>query len=250
MALYDKTDNYSNLCPDGPSGETRSEVNHVLEINESHSDNFLLVIPRLPVARYLSSYFSEITNPKYFFDTPATSGTSGTSSTPDISTCSSASVTQDKIRREENLDITNFRLYISGCTMPDVTINPVTLGTQFADINRASKIQFGDLTTNMQISENFINYNVILFWMYALHNPQEYNKLFGRQMIQTFFTEIHLIVTNNHREKIAEFKFIDAFPSTMGGPQFDYKNADKINTAVTWKHSGMQPCDNFILKYV
>lgn len=249
MSLYDKTDNYDNLCPPGPSGSTRSELNHILEINESHTDNFILVIPELPVSQYLSSYFNEMTSPKNFFGTPGTTGTTGS---PDgvEDPCTYAGITQDQVRREQNLDIVNYRLYISGVNMPDVSINPVNLGTQFADIHRASKISFGDLTTSMMVSENLINYNVMLYWMYALHNPQEYNKMFGRQMIQEFFTEIHLIITNNHREKVAEYKFIDAFPSNMTNMSFDYKTADKISVDITWKHSGIQPADNFVLKYV
>lgn len=254
MGLYDKTDNYDNLCPSGPSGGTRSELNHILEINEAHTDNFILVIPRLPVAKYLSSYFNEVTTPKSVFSTgtsgtTATSGTSGTNSALD-DICDTAAITDEQIIREENLDINNFRLYVSSVTMPDVSINSVTLGTQFADINRASKISFGDLNISALVSENFINYNVILFWLYALHNPKEYNKIFGRQMIDVFFTEIHLIITNNHREKVAEYKFIDAFPNSLTPLNFDFKTADKLNMDISWKHSGMQPCDNFVLKYV
>jgi hypothetical protein len=247
MGLYDKTDNYSNLCAPGPSGNTRSEVNHILEINESHSDNFILVIPRLPVSKYLSSYFNDITSPKNF-TTPSTSGTPET--TEIENSCYTASISQDQLRREENLDILNFRLYITDVNMPDVSINTVNIGTQFADIHRASKISFGDLSTSMLVSENLINYNIILFWMYALHNPEEYNKMFGKHMIEHFFTQIHLIITNNHREKVAEYKFIDAFPATMSGLPMNYKSADKLNIDVTWKHSGIMPSDNFVLKYV
>lgn len=254
MGLYDKTDNYDNLCPPGPSGNTRSELNHILEINESHADNFILVIPRLPIAQFISSYFNEATNPKSFFeiDTPSSSGTSGTSGSPnDVSnSCDSAAVTQEQIHREENLDVTNFRLFITSTNLPNVGINTVTLGTQFADINRASKIQFGDLTTNMLISQNLINYNIIYYWMMALHNPIEYNKMTGKDMITTFFTEIHLIITNNHREKVSEFQFIDAFPSSISPLALTYQNSENLTADVTWKHSGMVPSDNFVLKYV
>lgn len=251
MGLYDKTDNFDNLCPDGPSGNTRSELNTLLEINESHADNFILVIPRLPIAQYISSYFTEATKPKSFFEVDSV-GTSGTSGNPnDVAhSCDSATVSQDQIRREENLDIVNFRLFITNVNMPNVGVNTVTLGTQFADINRASKIQFGDLSTSMLVSQNLINYNIILYWMYALHNPVEFNKMTGKNMLETFFSEIHLIIVNNHREKVSEYQFIDAFPSSISTLPLSYQNAEKLTADVVWKHSGMIPTDNFVLKYV
>lgn len=221
---------------------TTSEPNTILEINDAHSDNFLIVIPKLPTAQYLGSVFTGWMNPTP--DTPGSSATSG-SPGPDCD-----AVEQTHLRRENNLDFTNFRLYISEVTMPSVNITTYELGTQFATLSRASKIGFGELTTTMMVSENFLNYNIILFWLYALHNPHEYNKISGRQMIDTFFTDIYLIITNNHRQKVAEYKFLDAFPKLLPDLPFSVKNADKLNIPVTWAHSGMFPTDNFVLRYV
>lgn len=263
---HDRTDEYDNWCSTS-SGQTRSEPNHILEINEAHADNFMLVIPKLPTAQYLSSYFSTFTQAKELFGTvgptgtPSPSGT-GTSGTSGISgcpagpeeelddTCETGSFQRDSVMREGNLDLANFKLFISDVTLPNVNINAVTLGTQFADINRSSKIQFGDLTTTMLVSENFLNYNAMLYWLYALHNPEEYNKIFGRFMIEDFYTNIHLIITNNHRQKVAEYTFYDAFPNVLTPVPFSYKNADKITSDITWKFSGMVPSDNFVLRFV
>jgi len=248
MGLNDKTDGFDNLCSD-PSGNTRSEPNNILEVNESHSDNFLLVIPELPTAQYLSSFFHDVTHAKEFFATVGTSGTSATSGSNNIAD-ECETVAEAPLRRETNLDLMNFRLYVSDVVMPTVSINKVTIGTQMADMNRGSKIQFTDLTTTMLVSENFLNYNAVLYWMYALHNPVEYNKIFGRQMIDKFFTNIHLIITNNHREKVAEFEFIDSFPYNLTSLPFSYKSAEKLTADVTWTHSGIRPTNNFVLKYI
>lgn len=40
---------------------TISEPNHILEINEAHADNFIVVIPKLPTSVFVSSIFNEIT---------------------------------------------------------------------------------------------------------------------------------------------------------------------------------------------
>jgi len=154
------------------------------------------------------------------------------------------------MRREHNLDITNFKLFLKGVTMPGVNIASYEIGTHFATLNRASKISFTDLATNIMISENFLNYNIMLYWLYALHNPEEYNKISGREMIQQYFTDIYLIITNNHREKVAEFKFLDAFPTNLPPLSFTFENANKMITEITWKHSGMFPTNNFVLRYV
>jgi hypothetical protein len=83
-----------------------------------------------------------------------------------------------------------------------------------------------------------------------LHNPEEYNKISGRDMITDYFTDIYLIITNNHREKVCEFKFLDAFPTSIPPINFTWENANNLFCDVTWAHSGMVPSDTFILRYV
>lgn len=217
----------------------RSEPNTILEINEANSDNFILVIPRLPTAQFLGSVFQHHTKPN-----PVTQGTTGTP----VEECDA--ISQQQIRREHNLDLTNFKLFISDVTLPNVSVSKVEIGTQFATLSRASKINFNDLNTTMMVSENFLNYRAILYWLYALHNPEEFNNMSGRKMIENYMTDIHLIITNNHREKVAEFKFLDAFPQSLGDIPFSYKTADNLSVPVVWAHSGMFPTDNYVLKYV
>jgi hypothetical protein len=217
----------------------RSEPNTILEINEANTDNFFIIIPRLPTAQFLGSVFQNFTKPSPIIPV---SGNGPAEDCDDIK--------QQQIRREHNLDMTNFRLYLSDVAIPDVSITKVEIPTQFATMSRASKINFSDLSTTMMVSENFLNYNIILYWLYALHNPEEYNKMSGREMINNFFTDIYLVITNNHREKVAEYKFMDAFPISLGNIPLSYTTAENMKTEVTWAHSGMFPTDNFVLRYV
>lgn len=216
-----------------------SEPNTILEINEAHVDNFMIVIPRLPPAPFMGSVFNGLT--KTVNVVPTTSGAPPEDCVPEQT---------NQVQREHNLDLTNFKLYISSVTTPGITVAKYEVPTQFSTLSRAGKIQFSDLSTAMQVSENFLNYNVILNWMYMIHNPEEYNKMSGRAMIDNVFTDIYLIITNNHRVKIAEYKFLDAFPSSLSPINFTYKNADKMTTDVVWSHSGMFPTNTFILKYI
>lgn len=214
-----------------------SEPNTLLEINETHSNNFYLVIPRLPPAPYIGSIFNDYTKK---------TGTIPASGTEEV--CSNVNTNQ--IQREHNLDLTNFRLYISGVSMPNVSVSKTEVPTQFSTMSRSGKISFSDLTTTMMISENFLNYKILLYWLYMIHNPEQYNKLSGRELINNIFTDIYLIITNNHKQKIAEFKFLDAFPINLPNLAFTFTNAEKINIDITWAHSGMMPSDSYVLKYV
>lgn len=216
-------------------------TNTILEINESHTDNFILVIPYLPTAEFISSSFNFITTPN---------PVNPTNNEVQDQDCEKINEKNYFKKQEGNLDLTNFLLYISDVTLPGTTISTYEMGSHFATINRASKIQFSDLETNMMVSENLLNYNIILFWLYALHNPEYYNKISGRDMIKNFFIDIYLIITDNHRNKVSEYRFIDAFPSSLPALNMTNKNANKLYTNVTWKHSGMTPSDNFVLKYV
>lgn len=137
-------------------------------------------------------------------------------------------INKSQIIRESNLDMTNYKLFIKSFNTPSITIQDYPIETQFATLKRASKIQFSDLTTSLMISENFLNYRILLYWLYALHNPEEYNKISGRDMISDYFTDIYLIITNNHREKVCEFKFLDAFPKYIPPVNFTFENANNI----------------------
>lgn len=211
------------------------EPNNILEINEAHADNFYIVIPKLPTSPFVSSVFNELTK---------------INSVPTTAQNQCESLNKQTLMREHNLDLTNFKLYLKSFTLPSINIADYDIPTQFATLKRPSKISFTDLNTNLIVSENFLNYNIILYWLYALHNPEEYNKISGREMVETYFVDIYLIVTNNHREKIAEYKFLDAFPKSLPPITFDNSSADNITVDVAWAHSGMTPSNNFILKYV
>jgi hypothetical protein len=253
---------------------TISEPNTILEINDAHNNNWVLVIPKLPTAYFLSSTFrnesspfqiASITPPTTAIEdgcgngqewdpnnpvtNPSTSGTSGCPTVPDV--CNEDPKQKDRrVTREMNIDWKNFRLYMQSVTLPQTSVNVIDIPTQFSTLKRSGKISFGDLSTTMMVSENFLNYNAMLYWLYALHNPEERNKLSGRGEIEEFFTEIYLILWNNHREKVAEYKFIDAFPSNIGSLDFSYKGAEKLTVPVTWSHSGMLPANNFVLRFV
>jgi hypothetical protein len=250
--------------------QSYSEPNTILELNAAHTDNYILVIPNLPTAQFLSSAYNNWTNPQTpTVITPASTAVDGCGNGPEFdpsnsltnpitsapqgldSVCNQDSASVERaVRRERNLDIQNFRLYVQDAELPSVTISDYKIETQFAALSRSGKISFGDLTTTSIVSENLMNYNAILFWLYALHNPEEFNKISGREMIKNYFCEIHLIITNNHREKVAEYQFIDAFPKSLTPLSMSYKTSDKLPMTVTWAHSGMMPSNNYVLRYV
>lgn len=219
-----------------------SEPNTILEINEMHSDNYILVIANMPTLKFLGASFNDFTkNSTLSPDTTATSGI-------DNGDCDG--VKTNTIIRETQLDRRNFMLYIQSITTPAVNLQNVEIPTQFATMHRPSKIQFTDLTTTMIATENMLNYNAILYWMYALHNPEQRHQLFGREMIDQYFSDIYLIITNNHRQKVAEYRLMDAYPISIDSLNLDIKMASKQPLTVTWSHSGMFPSNNFVLKYV
>lgn len=219
-----------------------SEANTLLEINESHGCNFHLVISKLPTTPFIGSVFNKFTK-----DTSSLStGTSGISAIPQD--CETVNTTH--MRRESNLDMKNFHLYLSDVTIPSISVNKVPIATFFSTMHTSGKIDFSDLITTMMISENMLNYKIIQYWLFALHNPEEFNKISGRDMIDAFRSEIYLIITNNHKEKVAEYKFLDSFPINLDSLPLTYKRAEKLVTNVVWAHSGMIPSDNFVLKYI
>lgn len=217
---------------------TISEPNTILELNSASTSSYILLIPRLPSAVFLGSAFNA-------FNSPTTTTPPATSTDSDCETDQSST-----IRREHNLDLTNFKLFVSDIVLPGVTIDVNKVSTQMATLSRASKMSFSDLSTTIRVSENWLNYQIVLFWMYAIFNPAEFNKISGREMVNNFFTDIYIILINDHREKVAEFKLLDCFPTSLPAIPLSVKTSDIVTMDITWSHSGFFCTNNYILKYV
>ncbi len=200
-------------------------------LNEAHSNNFILVLERIPTS-FLISQFKD--------DPFKNLGPSIEQLGTDI----------QKIK-EANQDATNFALYLQSSNIPDISVGMSEIGTSFATAKVMSgKMEFGTLITNVMCDEDWFIYRLLLYWMYAAHNPETYGQLNQPDHYKEFYISGHLLILNNHREKVLELELIGMYPQTIGSIDLNYNSPEKIVLPVTWTFHYFRPDDKYVLRKV
>jgi len=206
--------------------------NSELLINESHNNNFIFILERVPSSFLISKFRDE--------DFAQLDGS--------ISSVGNAGI--DAIR-EANQDTQNLALYLSSFSLPDLNLGTSAISTAFSDINPINgKLEFGQLNMNIMNDENWFIWRMLYYWMLAGSNPEEFNKMTGVQHAENFYMRGHLILLDNHRDKTLELEFRDLHIQNMGQQELNYQEAEKIVLATSWVFSTFVPTDEYIIKKV
>lgn len=201
--------------------------NNEILLNESHTNNFIFVLERIPTS-FLFSKFSNLPN----FNLDGTI----------------QSITKNGMDyiREANQDTQNFALFLQSVTLPDINLVTATIETKFTDLKTVTgKIEFGTLTTNIIGDENWFIYRMLLYWFYAAQNPEEYNKLSQEEYYRNFYITATLILLDNHKQKVVELQFRDVHPQNLGQIDLNYREAGKVIIPTTWIFSTITPSDDY-----
>lgn len=202
--------------------------NNELLINESHANKYVFFLHNIPT----SFLFSKFRNQCITDD------------------CKPEGY-EAEIIKESLTDLRNFHLYVQNIELPSMELGITRLGTHFVDMPHSSgKLSFSDLQMEVMNDEQWFVYRLLQYWMYAAHNPEEYNKWNEMDYYKEFYTSATLIILDNHLQKVAEFEFNDVHPSTVGQVSLTDQTDDKIRIPVTWIHTGFVPSDRFVIKKV
>jgi hypothetical protein len=209
--------------------------NTELLLNEAHSNNFLFILERVP-SSFLLSKFREDDFKKIGV-------------IPD-GTLESIVKNGLEYIKESNQDTYNFSMFLQSFTLPDLNLDTSVISTAFADLNAITgKLKFGTLNLNLIGDENWFIYRMLLYWMYAASNPEEFNNLTGRKYAKEFYMNGHLMLLDNDHQKVVEFEFRDLHIQTIGQQELTYQDANKIILPTTWVYSTFVPSDDYkILK--
>ena len=213
--------------------------NNQILINEAHTNKYIFVLETLPTS-YLLSQFTETDVQKIMLDI----------NNPELYQQEVRDL-QKGVIQEQSQDLKNFLLYIQSVDIPDVSVGYSTNGTRYATIKHVDgKIDFGDLTMNIMVDEQWFIYRFIYYWILAAHNPVEAMKFTERAYYEKFYTRGTLIILDNQYEMVNQMEFIDLHPVSIGQINLKEAEADKIILPVTWVNSGMIPSDRYVLKKV
>lgn len=111
-------------------------------------------------------------------------------------------------------------LYCSEITLPGITLEPTIVETPYHDFKEPSnKITFDDLIVTYSVDELFVNYTLLLDWLYYLKDPERF-EVRDQKINATL-----LIYSNNDNPKTA-VDFTNIFPIAIEPITFDKRVED------------------------
>jgi hypothetical protein len=124
--------------------------------------------------------------------------------------------------------------FCQSASLPEVSLGTAMQSTPLIDIPRpGEKLSFGTLTIRFLIQENLQNYIELYNWMVGLaptENDTQFSRYYKRSNTDlrktdlSDFSDATLTVLNSDNYAIANFNFVDCFPISLSGMDFDTSN--------------------------
>jgi len=106
------------------------------------------------------------------------------------------------------------------------------------------------VTVNFTVDNRFNNYWVIYSWLNILNNTYDStfdsknlipttkgNTILNKTILDDYKADISLFPLDEYNKRIIEFKYTRAFPVSLGGIDFNYRNPEELETNFTFTFS-------------
>jgi hypothetical protein len=130
----------------------------------------------------------------------------------------------------DNGSTSTFQWQIQSATLPSVQLQTasVTLGPKYsklADNNIAGTgTSYDDLSIQFLVDEDLKTYSELYSWLLTMNNPVGASTHDGK-VVSTILLHI---LDNNKEKVVATYRFINAFPKTLGNIEFNYTESGDI----------------------
>jgi|LauGreDrversion2_6_1035139.scaffolds.fasta_scaffold46676_2 hypothetical protein len=132
-------------------------------------------------------------------------------------------------------DSISFSVY--GVVVPSISINEIATryAGQTLHVSSESRPPYTNVTVNFTIDNYFNNYWAIYSWLDLINN-QKYNDLDNRDLVNSTTSEVYkstftLYGLDEYDNKIIQFDFTKAFPTSLGEINYSYRDAAQIDTS-------------------
>lgn len=134
-------------------------------------------------------------------------------------------------------NLPNVSFFCQSANIPDITLGEATVATPLVDyFVPGEKVTFGTLNIRFLIQEGMQNYKELYNWLVGLGNPestQQFTDFVSNQSYRfpgtkssklvdkALFSDASLFALDSNNNPNIEIKFIDAYPTALGGLDFD-----------------------------
>jgi hypothetical protein len=152
---------------------------------------------------------------------------------------------------EANNDVRNLALFLKSIDIPGCSVDVAPLGLfSTADVKFANgKMKFDALTTTLQVDENFFIPRFFYYWLVAAANPESIMKNTAYKYNRSFYTDGHLLLLDNNRDKTVEIKFEGMHPQSISAIKMDSPEPDKSFITISWIYTSFVLADEYKTVY-
>jgi hypothetical protein len=125
--------------------------------------------------------------------------------------------------------------FCTSATIPAVTMGQIeTVENPFVRLPvPGDKLQYGDFSVRFRIDEDLKNYQEIYDWMISLGYPDNFDQTARQQRASpqpgtTVYSDASLIINTNQYKPNINVKFIDLYPTSISGVDFNVEETDAV----------------------
>jgi hypothetical protein len=202
-------------------------------LNEFHTNNFVFVLDNIPVSFLLSKFNTKCLNALG-------------PSKEDY-----AAFNDIDAYKEANNDVRNLALFTQKINIPGCSVD-----TQKLSLYSTAPLQtvgghmtFDALQMTLQVDENFFIPRFFYHWLTSAANPEEIMKYDQAEHIREFYTDGHLLLLDNNREKTIEIKFEGLHPKSVSSIQLSSEAPNKAFITIDWVYTSYVFADEYKTVY-
>ena len=152
---------------------------------------------------------------------------------------------ESEFTRDNNTIIPDsIKFSVFGAIVPPIEVPPIDIryaGQTLAASSHARTV-YQPNTVNFTVDNRFNNYWVIYSWLNLLNNDKtgvyDANIITsGKPSNLEYRTNISVFALDEYNKRVVEFKYIDAFPTSLGGIAYSYRDEAEIESSFTYSYS-------------
>lgn len=152
----------------------------------------------------------------------------------------------------------NVEFYVQGVTLPGINGSFTPVATPFTNINRhGDKLEYEDLTVTIRVDEDLRAYKELHDWLVALTKPISYDQYTLKTQRQSdrltlpedmLYSDASVFILNSNGNPNLEFRFVDIFPISLSGIQFNSTatDTDFASCDITFKYTYYDIIDEYL----
>ena len=152
---------------------------------------------------------------------------------------------------DNTIQLDPLEISVHGTIVPSITVPPVEVrfGGQAHHVSGYSRPSYPPLDVSFIVDNKFKNYQLLWKWLAIQNSPlgsyysgtdpkyQTYRDLIQTGAIAEYCVNLSIFGLDEYNKKIIEFKYYNAFVTSLGAITYSYRDSDLIESTVQFQFS-------------